>query len=68
MKGDSNRIIGIILIVIISFVYLKFFAPTVDQLETQDQAVTADSSGTELVVDSEEFLEDADSSKVVFIS
>ena len=65
MKGDSNRIIGIILIVIISFVYLKFFAPTVDSLEAQDQAVTADSTSTELVVDSEEVLEEADSSKVV---
>ena len=65
MKGDSNRIIGIILIVIISFVYLKFFAPTVDQLEAQDQAVTADSTGTELVVDLEEGMEEADSIKVV---
>ena len=65
MKGDSNRIIGIILIVIISFVYLKFFAPTVDSLEAQDQAATADSTNTELVVDSEEVLEEADSSKVV---
>ncbi len=65
MKGDSNRIIGIILIVIISFVYLKFFAPTVDQLEEQDQAVTADSTGTELVVDLEKGMEEADSTKVV---
>lgn len=65
MKGDSNRIIGIILIVIISFVYLKFFAPTVESLEAQDQAASADSTSTELVVDSEEVLEEADSSKVV---
>lgn len=48
MKGDSNRIIGIILIVVISFVYIKFFAPDVSELEAQAQAETADSSSVNI--------------------
>lgn len=44
MKGDSNRIIGIILIVLISFVYIKFFAPELPDPEAVVETNATDST------------------------
>jgi YidC/Oxa1 family membrane protein insertase len=49
MKGDSNRIIGIILIVVLSFVYIKFFAPDASELEAMAQEGAVDSTAVEVV-------------------
>lgn len=64
MKGDSNRIIGIILIVVISFVYIKFFAPDVSELEAQAQAESADSTSVSIETEQTD-IEEQDESKVV---